>query len=214
MARYAGGHQLVNDQFAAYAGVMPEESAGGAHPRPYHHGNLRAAVMGAALEMIAADGPTHLSLRELARRAGVSHAAPAHHFGDKAGLLTAIAAEGFGLLAEATEAAWQETGSFLEVGVAYVRFAVEHPGHFAVMFRPELWRGTEPELQAARARANLRVAATEVAGSPDTDDDTAATAGWALMHGLVTLWLNGNLGGPEGDVETLARRVAVHLFGG
>ena len=67
--------------------------------RPYHHGNLRAVLLEAALAEIAERGPQALSLRELARRAGVSHAAPAHHFGDKPGLLTAIAAEGFRRLA-------------------------------------------------------------------------------------------------------------------
>ena len=69
----------------------------------YHHGNLRRAIIDAALEAITESGPVGWSLRELARRAGVSHAAPAHHFGDKAGLLTAVAAEGFGIFADTLE---------------------------------------------------------------------------------------------------------------
>ncbi len=121
--------------------------------RPYHHGHLRAALIAAALEVIAEEGPADLSLRELARRAGVSHAAPAYHFGDKAGLLTVLATEGYGLLADATGSAWRQIGSFLEVGVAYVRFATTHPAHFVVMFRPDLYRGDDPALIAARDRA-------------------------------------------------------------
>jgi AcrR family transcriptional regulator len=69
--------------------------------RPYHHGDLRRAVLDAAVAAIAESGPAALSLRDLARRAEVSHAAPAHHFGDKAGVLTALAAEGYALLADA-----------------------------------------------------------------------------------------------------------------
>src|SRR5918998_1032836 len=97
--------------------------------RPYHHGQLRQVILAAAVDALAESGPARLSLRELARRAGVSHAAPAHHFGDKAGLLTAVAAEGYTLLAEALTAAQQLAGDFLDVGVAYVRFAVEHRAH-------------------------------------------------------------------------------------
>src|SRR6266496_4233805 len=85
--------------------------------RPYHHGDLPRAL--------AEAGPAAVSLRDLARRAGVSHAAPAHHFGDKAGLLTAVAADGFERLAAALQAADAETGRFIDIGAAYVRFAVE-----------------------------------------------------------------------------------------
>src|SRR5262249_11370049 len=118
--------------------------------RPYHHGDLRAALISAALTVIAEQGTASLSLRELARRAGVSPAAPAPPLGDKTGLRPAIAAEGFQMLAEATSTAWQRTGSFLEVGVAYVRFATTHPAHFAVMFRPDLHRTGDAALSEAR----------------------------------------------------------------
>jgi AcrR family transcriptional regulator len=121
--------------------------------RGYHHGDLRRALLAVAAEAIAESGPAALSLRDLARRAGVSHAAPTHHFGDKAGLLTALATEGYELLAAALTAAREETGSFLEVGVAYVGFAVAHRAHFEVMFRPDLYHADDPELVAARARA-------------------------------------------------------------
>jgi AcrR family transcriptional regulator len=105
-------------------------------------------------QAITESGPTGVSLRDLARRAGVSHAAPAHHFGDKAGLLTALAAEGFDLLADTLSAAQQRTGQFLEVGVAYVGFAVEHRAHFEVMFRPDLYHADDPAVRAAEARAD------------------------------------------------------------
>jgi len=180
--------------------------------RPYHHGDLRAALISAALTVIAEQGTAGLSLRELARRAGVSHAAPAHHFGDKTGLLTAIAAEGYRLLAEATSTAWQRTGSFLEVGVAYVRFATAHPAHFAVMFRPDLYRTDDAELSEARtrARAALEVPAGATARAIGRDPGTAGLAAWALMHGLATLWLTGNVADP--DPESLARSVGSYLF--
>jgi len=180
--------------------------------RPYHHGDLRAALISAALTVIAEQGTANLSLRELARRAGVSHAAPAHHFGDKTGLLTAIAAEGFRMLAEATSAAWQRTGSFLEVGVAYVRFATTHPAHFTVMFRPDLHRTGDPVLSEARARARaaLENPAGPAARAVGGDTGTAGLAAWALMHGLATLWLTGNLADP--DPESLARAVGSYLF--
>src|SRR5829696_8819360 len=119
----------------------------------YHHGALRAAVINAALEVISESGPGAVSLRDLARRAGVSHAAPAHHLGDKAGLLTAVAAQGYHLLADTLTAARQRSGDFLEVGVAYVRFAVDHRAHFEVMFRPDLYRPDDPEVATARQRA-------------------------------------------------------------
>lgn len=116
----------------------------------YHHGDLRRAVLEAAVAAIAESGPTTWSLRELARRAGVSHAAPAHHFGDKAGLLTAVAAQGYALFADALEAAGDD---LYEVGLAYVRFAVAHRPYFEVIFRPELYRQDDPEVAAARDRA-------------------------------------------------------------
>src|SRR5579875_2460713 len=94
--------------------------------RPYHHGDLRPALLRAAVEVIGQSGPAAMSLREVARRAGVSHAAAAYHFGDKAGLLTAVAAQGYRMLTEELRSARDARRGFLEVGVAYVRFAVSH----------------------------------------------------------------------------------------
>jgi AcrR family transcriptional regulator len=184
--------------------------------RPYHHGNLRQALLDAAVQAIAEVGPAAVSLRDLARRTGVSHAAPAHHFGDKAGLLTAVATDGFRRLAATLGEAYQATGNFLEVGVAYVRFAVTHRAHFEVMFRPELYHTDDPELVQARdaARALLYPPAAEVTNGPDDGDDLrAGVAAWSLVHGLATLWLNHNLPPQLGDdPEQITREVAHYLF--
>ena len=184
--------------------------------RPYHHGDLPRALLDAAIQAIAEVGPAAVSLRDLARRTGVSHAAPAHHFGDKAGLLTAVAADGFRRLAATLGDTYQATGSFLEVGVAYVGFAVTHRAYFEVMFRPELYHGDDPELVRARdaARALLYPPAAEAATSPDGDDNVrAGVAAWSLVHGLATLWLNHNSPPQLGDdPEQITRDVARYLF--
>ncbi|MFJ5832231.1 TetR/AcrR family transcriptional regulator [Streptomyces sp. NPDC093089] len=161
----------------------------------YHHGDLRQAVLAAALDAIAAEGPGSLSLRDLARRAGVSHAAPAHHFKDRTGLLTAIAAQGYELLADALAGAPELS----ERGVRYVRFAVDHPAHFTVMFQPELLRADDPDLLAAkdRASAELRAGVTDLKNAPDVR--TAGIAAWSLAHGFATLLLTRNLDDPVGD---------------
>ena len=145
----------------------------------YHHGALRPALLDAALEAISELGPTALSMRDVARRAGVSHAASAHHFGDKAGLLTALAAQGYDLLADELAAAWADTGRFLEVGVAYVRFAVAHPAHFAVMFRPELLHLDDPALRAAKARSDAALygGVEQVAALPSRDRSAGGRGG-------------------------------------
>ncbi|MGW1893189.1 TetR/AcrR family transcriptional regulator [Streptomyces sp. NPDC002004] len=166
--------------------------------RPYHHGDLRRAVVAAALDVIAVDGPGALSLRDLARRAGVSHAAPAHHFKDRTGLLTVIAAEGYALLA----AALREAADLREAGVRYVRFAREHPAHFQVMFAPELLRADDVELTTARTLAaeRLRSAVSEVpTAGRGSDDRLAGVAAWSLAHGFATLLLSHNLDGRLAD---------------
>ena len=184
--------------------------------RRYHHGNLRQAVLAAAVDAITEIGPAGVSLRALARRAGVSHAAPAHHFGDKAGLLTALAAEGYGLLADALEAAQRRTQDFLEVGVAYVRFAVDHRAHFEVMFRPDLYHPDDPAVCAARERASNALSGgigSLPSGRAGADARLAGVAAWSLVHGFATLWLNGALSpGLGDDPETAARAVAAILF--
>jgi AcrR family transcriptional regulator len=198
-----------------YAPGVTTDTSPSKDARPYHHGDLPRALLDAAVQAILEVGPAAVSLRDLARRTGVSHAAPAHHFGDKAGLLTAVAADGFRRLAATLREAYQATGSFLEVGVAYVRFAVTHRAHFEVMFRPELYHTDDPELVRARdaARALLYPPVAEGANRPDGDDVRAAVAAWSLVHGLATLWLNHNLPPQLGDdPEQITREVAHYLF--
>src|SRR5215212_8150840 len=162
--------------------------------RPYHHGDLPRALTAAAVEPIGEVGPGALSLREVARRAGVSHAAPAHHFGDKAGLLSAVAAEGYDLLGAALAETWETTGDFREVGVAYVRFALSHRAHFEVVFRPELYRADDPVVVAARDRSSTLLYGPPAERTGDAASGvSAAVAAWSLVHGFATLWLNGNL---------------------
>ena len=184
--------------------------------RSYHHGDLRQAVLTAALAVLGESGPAQLSLRDLARRAGVSHAAPAHHFGDKAGLLTAVAAQGYHLLADTLTAAQQSSADFLEVGVAYVRFAVDHRAHFEVMFRPDLYHPDDPEVAAARQRAAAALyggVGSVAATGRGPDIPLAGVAAWSLVHGFATLWLNHALPPTLGDdPETAARAVAAILF--
>src|SRR5215212_7072456 len=112
--------------------------------------DLRAALLRATAEVVATSGVDEVSIRALARAAGVSHAAHRHHFASRTGLLTALAAEGHHLLADALEQAART--DFLAVGVAYVAFARGHPGHFAVMFAPGLLDEGDPALVEARGR--------------------------------------------------------------
>ena len=177
--------------------------------RPYHHGDLRPALLRAAIETITEAGPAAMSLREVARRAGVTHAAAAYHFGDKAGLLTAVAAEGYRLLGEALSQAQLRTGDFLEVGVAYVRFAVTHRAYFEVMYRPELYDQADTALKQAKAAAAALLYGSR---DPDTGQLSGGVAAWAMVHGIATLWLNGNLPPQLGDdPEQITRIVAPHL---
>src|SRR4051812_16464446 len=119
----------------------------------YHHGDLRRALLQATVEAITENGVNALSMRDLARRAGVSHAAPTHHFKDKAGLLTAFATDGFDQLGKALGTSRLASNSFLELGVTYVRFAVTRRAEFEVMFRPDLYHADDPALLAARRRS-------------------------------------------------------------
>jgi AcrR family transcriptional regulator len=178
-------------------------------PRPYHHGNLRPALLAAAVATIGEVGPAAMSLREVARRAGVTHAAATYHFGDKAGLLTAVATEGYRMLGDALQAAFETHHSFLDAGIAYVRFAITHRAHFEVMYRPELYHADDTGLRDARAATARFLYGSD---NPGTEQVAAGVAAWALVHGLATLWLNDNLPEQLGhDPEAITRLVAAHL---
>jgi AcrR family transcriptional regulator len=163
-----------------------------------------------------------ISLREVARRAGVSHAAPAHHFGDKAGLLTALACEGFEHFADALRAGAAKDVQHADqrlswVGHAYIMFAVEHRAYFEIMFRPELLRDDDGALARASLGAyavlkeSVRAAYADKLESAD-DFELQAIRAWSEVHGLATLWLHGNLSqhASRAELDRLARRL-LHL---
>ena len=180
--------------------------------RAYHHGALKAALLDAADALLDEGGAGAVSLREAARRAGVSATAPYRHFADKEALLAALATRGFEQFGAALdEAARDASDPLAAMGLAYVRFALARPGRFRLMFGPGIDRSRFPELQAAAARAFERlVAGVEANPRPGREPDarTGAIAAWALVHGLAQLFLDGMLPGrdPEALVRAIARR--------
>ena len=174
----------------------------------YHHGNLRAALLDAAASEIAEHGAGAMSLRKVAARVGVTHPAAAHHFGDKTGVLTALAAEGYRRLAARLREARARGDELLESGVAYVRFAHDERAYFEVMYRPELLHVDDPELVEAKATSSRELGASADATVPARATDIARGA-WSFAHGFATLWLSGNLGDlPLAAAEDEFRRVA------
>lgn len=152
----------------------------------YHHGDLRAAVLSAAGRLIEKEGLAGLSVREAARRAGVSHNAPYRHFPDRDALLAALAAEGFARLTKALEGR-----SGRELGEAYVGFALGHPERFRLMFGGLLELDRYPELRAQAEATHGRL--TSAFAALGADARFAAAAAWSLVHGLAQLILAGHL---------------------
>jgi len=178
----------------------------------YHHGDLKATILAEAAMLVSQRGADGLSLRELARAAGVSHAAPAHHFTDRRGLFTALATEGFSMLADALKAARPE---FLDAALAYVRFALDHSGHYEVMFDKSLYYIADPDLVNAETAAGAELAAgVATLDDPRAKDDpqAAALAAWSLVHGFSLLWLNKAIDDGADPIATV-HRVAGMLFG-
>jgi len=175
---------------------------------------LQRTIVDAAIAIAADAGPDAISMRELARQANVSHQAPYHHFGDRAGIFAAIAEEGFRSLAEAIEASTTlGTAAMCE---AYVHFALTHKGHFRVMMRTDLCSLEDHPsalIQADRAFNALRNEVVVILG-PDAHDDDANTRTaymWSVAHGLATLLLDGPLLkklGTVSDTEVLIKNVA------
>jgi AcrR family transcriptional regulator len=182
----------------------------------YHHGDLKAVILAHAATLVAERGADGISLRELARAAGVSHAAPAHHFTDRRGLFTALATEGFSLLAATLADARPQ---FVDAARAYVRFAIDHRGHYAVMFDRSLYDDADPDLVAAEtaAAAELnRGVGTLSDPHAKADPGGAALAAWSLVHGFSLLWVNDAIKGEaaEGDPIATIDRLALMLFDG
>jgi AcrR family transcriptional regulator len=164
----------------------------------YHHGDLRAALVRAAIELLEESGATALSLRAVARRAGVSPAAPYRHYADREGLVSAVAAVGYRELAERLAAAHPSPSTpeqLASVAIGYVQFALERPALFRIMFGEPCDRDND-ERVAATAAVSLYVRGIVERSFPDADAQSLATAIWALVHGLAFLHLDGKLDAP------------------
>jgi len=173
---------------------------------PYHHGDLPTALKDAAVEvLIERGGPSNFSLREVARRAGVSHAAPAHHFRDKTGLLSALAADGYqklaNAIAEARASSEDAADQLTAAGHAYVRVAREAPAHYTLMVAcPDVdfsMQDIQHQSLAAYGELHELVRALRDQYNPNLDLDSMATFVWASVHGLVEL---------SGDLAEVAER--------
>ena len=191
--------------------------------RTYHHGNLRRALLDEALATIRAEGVDGVTLREIGARLGVSRTALYRHFADKRALLTAVATDGFRTLRQQLVAAWEEGGAgragFEAMGVAYVRFAVDNPSHYRVMFGGFVDpQPREPELavEAAGAfQALVDALATLQRDALVRGDDTVLMARfvWGVVHGVAMLAIDGHLREP-GGVEALLQYAITRLHTG
>lgn len=204
--------------------AVGRKSSSGARRRDsYHHGDLKRALTSAALSLVAEKGPKGFTLTEAARRAGVSAAAPYRHFADKAALLATVAEQGFGdLHAELTDAASTEDPKerVVDLGRAYVRWAVAHPDHYRVMFGAELTKADHPDLAVAGERAfgDLldAIAACQEAGVVEGQDPRELAAPlWSLVHGVASLAIGGELHtvGIEREPEAIIAGVVAQLLG-
>jgi AcrR family transcriptional regulator len=185
--------------------------------RTYHHGDLKRALTAAALALVAEKGPKGFTLSEAARRAGVSVAAPYRHFADKADLLATVAEQGFVELHDALSAARASTPDMreqvIELGRAYVGWAVTHPDYYQVMFGGDLVKTEHPELQAAGAAAfgellDAILRCQQAGMMPRRDPLDIAGPMWSLVHGIASLASAGDLKqvGIEEDPEDLVAR--------
>ena len=178
----------------------------------YHHGDLRAALVRAALELLEEGGATELSLRAAARRAGVAASAPYRHYADRDALLSAVAAVGYRELAESLATAHPSPSTpddLAAVAVAYVRFALARPALFRVMFGEPCDRDSAERVAATEAIAAY-VAAIARRAFPGADPIPLATAVWALVHGLAFLHLDGKL--DTSDPDAVADRVRASVY--
>jgi AcrR family transcriptional regulator len=196
--------------------------------KPYHHGDLRNALLDEALDVLRVEGSANFTLRDLARRVGVSHAAPYAHFADKRALLAAVATIGFRKLSEKLEEAAATSDDPFEqlaaIGWAYVRFGYEDPAHYRLMFTvPELGRYDGlPDLEHA-AHATFAVVRRVFAALHDAglirpgDQLVDAIAAWSLVHGVTLLMIDERTGidtrSPDA-AERLARTSIATMIAG
>lgn len=188
--------------------------------RQYHHGDLKRALLDVVLDMVAERGDAgEVTLREVARRAGVSHNAPYRHFEDKDALLAAVAAEGFAKLSAALREARRDVDDaeerFVRTGVAYLRFALKHRGYLAVMHGSGVAKGRTRELQDA---ANdtfqiLKELAADAGVTRTADARRIGAVVWSFVHGLANLATHEQLPASiDASAESLATLGLRHLF--
>src|SRR5215471_5209159 len=171
--------------------------------KPYHHGDLRRALLDEALRTIQTHGVEHLTLRTVGERLGVSRSALYRHFADKQSLLATVGKEGFRKLRQTTTDAWEMNGrgraGFQAMGRAYVRFALAHPSHYRVMFGGFLESATKDDDFVAEADAAFQVLVNALverrnAGDIRQDDPVLmARFVWAVVHGAAMLIIDGQL---------------------
>ncbi len=194
----------------------------------YHHGDLKKALISTAIGIVEGEGVEGLTMRKAARRAGVSHAAPAHHFGDRNGLLAAIAKQGFGLLSGAMRRAAEECGSsdaltrFKAAGMAYIEFAAAHAAYFKIMHHPLFAdKSPYPDLELA-SRETFDLIVAEISECrrqgffQKADVREMALFAWTTVHGFASLAVNGQIRskGYTRDLSTLADSVTGMIFQG
>ncbi len=195
--------------------------------RGYHHGNLREALVSAALELIAEKGPAGFTFSEAARLAGVSAAAPYRHFRDRDALMADVARRGFERFADALSGAWNggepDPVSALDaVGRAYLAFAGNEPAYYVAMFESQLPPDISPELAetANRAFEVLRTASQEVCALIPKDIRPPASMVsfhlWSMAHGIASLFARGDAGRrrlPMKPEELLEAEMLIYLQG-
>jgi AcrR family transcriptional regulator len=191
--------------------------------RAYHHGDLKAALVEAGVELLRGNGPEALTLREVARRVGVSQAAPYRHFKDRRELVAAVAERGFSRLGEAMRRAMESAGGrpgLRHVAEAYVEFGLDNPAEYRVMFGPEV--AVTDDLPSLRetGRSVLGFVAEGLSGLQKAglvgpgDPWLMAVAIWSTLHGLVMLSLDGQTAGIAPNVDELVQEATrIMMFG-
>jgi len=187
--------------------------------KAYHHGNLRESLLMAAESVLATHGVQGTTLRDVAKTAGVSHAAPYHHFASLNDLLAAVAERGFMTLGDAMARATAQADTrerLLHIATAYVSCARAQPARFRLMFAPQLTQGNAyPALTAASHRAFGILMAAACAHDPVKGPELAL-CGWSLSHGLSNLLIDGafdHLPNPVPDTDALVRQLAARALG-
>jgi len=197
-------------------------------PRTYHHGDLRRSLIDSALALVTEEQDWAFSLREVARRAGVSHNAPYNHFADKRDLLAAVATAGFSSLGErmltATSGIERADSALVTSGVVYVTFGVENPAHYRLMFSSALINAEEGrpesvvaaglaarEILAGIIRRGAMTSIFDASLKQDEELHAAVLAAWSIVHGLTMLTIDG-VGGPRQlTIDRIAKKVASAL---